>query len=168
VASENMSDKMKTDAILACMVGDDPHAPGDEFWVAAKKKQSQTIASCGHVHEAGEKCNKQAAALYIKMHDKFTKDKGMSKGATQENKKVEYPECMKNVKMGHVVSFILVSCLSALFGGYSMAYTNQAAKLMQAQYGWLTKEEQSFWEGIVGASVFVGMGVGSATAGKIM
>jgi len=76
---------------------------------------------------------------------------------------------MKNgVRKAHVASFILVTCFCACFGGYAVGYTNQASKLIQAQYGWQTESETAFWGSLIGAAVFVGMAIGSASAGKLM
>jgi len=75
---------------------------------------------------------------------------------------------MKQVKKCHLASFNLVACFCGTFGGYIVGYTNQASKLIQVQYGWETEDKKSFWGSLIGASVFIGMAIGSASAGKLM
>ena len=68
--------------------GNDPDAPHENFWTHAQKKKDQIKASCcNDSHEKDKKCKSSAAGLYLKLHDKFEKERSLQEGSTHENKK---------------------------------------------------------------------------------
>mgnify|MGYP003782922685 FL=1 len=69
---------------------------------------------------------------------------------------------------GHVGIFMFIIALCGTVNGYGLSYTNNTMPVINAIYGWDTKQKTTLNDSLIGCAYSLGAGIGASTGGRII